>query len=605
MGDVSDAGFEALALSIEGARRIFPAGTRFCVYVNTLSVDQARRRAGPVAAEVQWREATHAVPDWLAPHLDEGFAEGVAWKLVPPRAFPEEHELAIDNDVILWSLPDAVARWLAEDDSCLLAEDVRGCFGRFAPLCGDAPRNLGIRGLPPRFHLEGALRAVLRRHPGKLASELDEQGLQVAALAASGAAGGAAARCEHLLAVPAAHRGAGHVRRAFLRHQREEARLEHGRAAGRGAPARALGAPEAGGHRARDGRDMLTVLNVAYPFAPVTPDAVGGAEQILSAMDRAVVRAGHRSLVLGVEGSRSEGRLFCVPRPEGPLTPELQAEARADYQAEIDRLVASEKVDVVHLHGADFHAYLPEARVPVLGTLHLPQEWYPRALFEVNRQHTWLNCVSGSQRRRCPPSAILLEDVPNGVDLSRLRPAARAGDYVLVLGRICPEKGIHVALDAALRANVPLVLAGEVFPYPKHLAYFDVEVRPRLDARRRFIGAAGFDRKVELLRRARCLLVPSMVPETSSLVTLEALACGTPVIAFPNGALADLIEDGKTGFLVRDFSEMVDAIRRAAKLDRPGCRAAAERFSEDTMCERYLSIYQKIALECHAGIGRA
>ena len=103
----------------------------------------------------------------------------------------------------------------------------------------------------------------------------------------------------------------------------------------------------------------------------------------------------------------------------------------------------------------------------------------------------------------------------------------------MALGRICPEKGYHIALDAAARAGVPMVLAGEVFRYPAHEQYFRDEIAPRLDASRRFIGPVGLHRKRRLLSEARCLLAPSLAPETSSLVAMEALACGTPVIAFP------------------------------------------------------------------------
>ncbi|WP_394841307.1 GNAT family N-acetyltransferase [Pendulispora brunnea] len=347
---------------------------------------------------------------------------------------------------------------------------------------------------------------------------------------------------------------------------------------------------------------MLTVLNVAYPFVPVTPDAVGGAEQILSAVQKAAKHAGHRSLVLGCEGSEADGQLFTVPRADGPFTPARLAEVERRYRAEIERIVEEAAVDVVHMHGVDFHAYLPDAPTPVLATLHLPPEWYPPQIFTEKRPHTYFNCVSHSQRQRCPSSEVLLEDVPNGVDLSRFHPSHEDGGYALVLGRICPEKGTHVALDAAHRADVPLLVAGEVFPFPEHLRYFEKEVRPRLDARRRFIGPVGRRGKRRLLARASCVIVPSVVPETSSLVSMEALASGTPVIAFPNGALPEIVAHGRTGFLVRDFTEMVDAIRKARTLTSEDCRATAERFALDTMCGRYLSIYERIARRAPARI---
>lgn len=186
IGDVNPRGFAALRASAWGAWRLFGPGARYRVYVNTISVGDARARCGALPEAVEWGAARLPPPPWLAGALDAGMAEGVAWKLLPPRAFPDDHELALDNDVVLWDVPGAVRDWLEGRAPFVLAEDVRPCFGRFAALCGDRPLNSGVRGLPPGFGFDGALRAALARLPGPLCSELDEQGLQVAALRASG-----------------------------------------------------------------------------------------------------------------------------------------------------------------------------------------------------------------------------------------------------------------------------------------------------------------------------------------------------------------------------------------------------------------------------------
>ncbi len=188
IGDVAPRGFEALRASAWGAFRLFGSAARYRVYVNTLAVDDARARCGELPEAIEWCAAEARLAPWLARAVDRGMAEGVAWKLVPLRAFPDDHELALDNDVILWDVPPAVRDWLDGRARFVLAEDVRACFGRFAALCGERPLNSGVRGLPPGFDLEAALAGVLERAPGLLVSELDEQGLQVAALLASGEA---------------------------------------------------------------------------------------------------------------------------------------------------------------------------------------------------------------------------------------------------------------------------------------------------------------------------------------------------------------------------------------------------------------------------------
>ena len=341
---------------------------------------------------------------------------------------------------------------------------------------------------------------------------------------------------------------------------------------------------------------MLTVLSVAYPLAPVGPDAVGGAEQVLTMLDRALVAAGHRSRVVACEGSQVAGELLPIPAAPGALD---DAAREAAHRA-VRRVLATEQADIVHLHGVDFADYLPPPGSTVLATLHLPPSWYPAAALEPQREDTWLQCVSASQHRALQDmlhTANLLPPIRNGVDVAALG-AVRHGrrGYAVMLGRVCPEKGQHTALQAAHRAKIGLLLAGQVFPYSEHRRYFAGEVAPLLDAQRRFIGPLGFTRKRRLLAGARCLLAPSTAPETSSLVAMEALACGTPVIAFPSGALADLVEHGRTGFLVTSAAEMAEAILQAGRIDPEACRQAArDRFDQADTIAGYFAAYRRLA----------
>jgi glycosyltransferase involved in cell wall biosynthesis len=259
----------------------------------------------------------------------------------------------------------------------------------------------------------------------------------------------------------------------------------------------------------------------------------------------------------------------------------------------IAEVLATERVDLVHLHGLDFHHYLPCPGVPVLATLHLPPDWYPAEALRPGRPDTWVHGVSDSQHAGLPASPRLLPPIANGVPAARLGALhARTCRYALMLARICPEKGVHLALEAAHAAGMPLLIAGEIFAYAAHQDYFAEKVRPLLDGSRRYIGPAGFARKRRLLAAARALLVPSLVAETSSLVAMEAASAGTPVIARRIGALPEVVEDGRTGFIVDTTDEMAAALTRIGVIDRETCRQTARRrFSHERMAAEYLARY--------------
>ncbi len=340
----------------------------------------------------------------------------------------------------------------------------------------------------------------------------------------------------------------------------------------------------------------LTVLNVAFPFAPVTADPVGGAEQVLAQLDRALVAAGHRSIVIAAEGSRVAGVLVPTPCVAHPLNEVTRRAVHLAVRETISRVLAGGQVDVVHLHGIDFDSYVPPPGCPVLVTLHMPLGWYTSTALEIKRPETWLQPVSTSQARSAPAHVRLLPPIGNGVAGRRFYPQVRKRNFALVLGRVCQEKGFHDAIEAAALAGVPLLMAGEVFPWPEHQAYFERSIVPRLDRLRRWVGPVAAHRKRRLLSAARCVLVPSRVNETSSLVAMEALAAGTPVIAFRRGALPDIVDHGTTGYIVEDVNGMAEAIRMADRIHPEDCRRAArERFNIERTLAGYFRVYEWMA----------
>jgi len=354
---------------------------------------------------------------------------------------------------------------------------------------------------------------------------------------------------------------------------------------------------------------MMTVLSVAYSAAPVLQDSVGGAEQILEIIDSYLVARNIKSVVVACAGSRVAGELVSFPGITNHLDDEALAAAQRHCAMAVRKAIEKHRPDIVHMHGLDFDKTIPPTGVPVLVTLHLPLDWYAEGALNSGRPQTWFNCVSRSQHRGARTSGRLLSPVFNGIRLERaseskaVRVAPSKHNYVLALGRICPEKNFHESMEAAARAGVPMFLAGNVFPYEEHERYFEREIRPRLSRTIRFLGPVAGARKQRLLAGARALLISSRAPETSSLVAMEALAAGTPVIAYPSGALPEVVDHGRTGFLVRSPSEMADAICRIDDISPAECRQEAQcRFSGDRMARQYFQIYQRLALPGRRGL---
>ena len=198
--------------------------------------------------------------------------------------------------------------------------------------------------------------------------------------------------------------------------------------------------------------------------------------------------------------------------------------------------------------------------------------------------------------RGVPPGPRLLPPIPNGVPVARLGAVhPRKCRFALTLARVCPEKGLHLALDAARAADAPMLLAGGVFPYPAHQDYFHAEILPRLDRRCRYLGPVGFVRKRRL---AGCRAVPAGAEprRRDQLARCHGGGClRHPGHRLPQrGALPEVVEDGRTGFLVDDVDGMAEAIRRVDLIDPAACREAARRrFSMERMAAAYIDRYGK------------
>jgi glycosyltransferase involved in cell wall biosynthesis len=337
----------------------------------------------------------------------------------------------------------------------------------------------------------------------------------------------------------------------------------------------------------------LTILSVAYPMMTIGRGEAGGSEEILRMLDARLTALGHRSIVIAGAGSQIAGKLVSTPAVNGRLSDEIRAAAQKQQGQAIEAVLARERVDLLHFHGLDFLAYRPQnTAVPQLATLHLPVSWYPRDLFEC--ENLTLNFVSENQARSAPTNKPI-PVVSNGVDLEAFSVSREKQDHLLWLGRVCPEKGAHIALRIAHRLDRELIIAGPLHPFASHLEYFAKEIEPGLDERRRYLGPVNGVSKSNLLSRAGCLLVPSLVEETSSLVAMEAIASGTPVAAFRSGALPEVVDHGVTGYVVDSEDEMAEAVALIRRLDPDTCRRVAEgRFSSRAMTDKYLDLYSSM-----------
>lgn len=348
---------------------------------------------------------------------------------------------------------------------------------------------------------------------------------------------------------------------------------------------------------------MITVLSIAFPFAPVGSNLVGGAEQILSDLDAALDADGDRSLVIACEGSKPSGSLFAIPKPDCPDLDAVNRTWQKDvFHSAIDRALASERIDLVHAHCMDLFDYEFPAKIPLLITQHLPIGWYRRDMLETYRDRAYFSFVSETQRREAiavPGDAAVIE---NGDEISPPRRGAKA-DFALVMGRICPEKNAHTALEAGTKARTRVMIGGQVYPYHSHQQYFEEKIEPliansRPPAEHQFLGPLTPERRQNFLAHAKCLLHPTLAPETSSLVAMKALAAGTPVVAYRSGALPEIVQDGVIGFIVDDSEEMAEAIGLVHTISPEACRNAAQRrFSKQRMVSQYFDLYRRILRE--------
>ncbi|HEY7791887.1 MAG TPA: glycosyltransferase family 4 protein [Vicinamibacterales bacterium] len=329
---------------------------------------------------------------------------------------------------------------------------------------------------------------------------------------------------------------------------------------------------------------------IAPPFIALPPAAYGGTELFLAHLAEGLHARGHAVTVY----ANGESRVSCTlkwryPQSDWPVACEPAALLKnTDHTAWAVR-DASDWADLIHMNDIVGLPFLHFVEIPAVHTLHHPADPVLSAQYDRYPQVHYVAISAAQARRERMPK---LSVVHHGLNLADYIVGSRKGDYLAFLGRMAPCKGAHLAIEVARRAGLPLKLAGEI--QPTFRDYWEREVSPRIDGDQiQYIGEADLLKKNELLAHARALLFPIQWDEPFGLVMIEAMACGTPVLAFPGGAVAEVVEDGVSGWICAGVDEMAE---RAAgvPIAADSCRAwVADRFSCDRMVEGYLEIYDR------------
>jgi hypothetical protein len=211
----------------------------------------------------------------------------------------------------------------------------------------------------------------------------------------------------------------------------------------------------------------LVVLNVAYPFAPVGPAALGSAEQLLTRLDGALARSGHESFVMACEGSATEGILLATPKSSDVPDAAERHHIHEQYRFTLQTFVEKWPIDLIHMHGPDFYEYLPFPGVPVLVTLHQPVAEYPEIIFHLDRPQTFLQCAHAAQRRDCPPCPYLLPEVeelvaPQSSELhgARFLDAGAIDKYFNIYERLVGEaRALATVIESHLEPHLEIAHA--------------------------------------------------------------------------------------------------------------------------------------------------
>jgi glycosyltransferase involved in cell wall biosynthesis len=334
---------------------------------------------------------------------------------------------------------------------------------------------------------------------------------------------------------------------------------------------------------------------IAPPWTPLPPLLYGGIELVVDQLARGLQDAGHDVLLYATGDSTCPVPVqWVLPAAEGTRIGSAVPEIRHVVHA----YEAVRHCDVVHDHTlmGPFHSQRYPG-LPVATTIHGPFNEELTDIYRVNADRVPIVAISHAQRRAAPDIPIA-RVIHHGVDASVFPVGDGGGDedgpYVVFLGRMAEDKGAHRAIEIARKAGIRILLAAKMRE-PWEMHYFSEKVEPLLGIDARYLGEVSHERKLELLAGASALIFPIRWNEPFGMVMIEAMACGTPVLAFPEGAAPEVVDNGRTGFLCDDETAMVEAIGRLSELKRTDCRLAVEGyFSTNRMVAEHIELFESM-----------
>jgi glycosyltransferase involved in cell wall biosynthesis len=335
----------------------------------------------------------------------------------------------------------------------------------------------------------------------------------------------------------------------------------------------------------------MRIALIAPPFIPVPPKLYGGTELFVGHLAEGLMQDGIEVVVYATGDSTVNAELkFLYPESQWPLKGEIFSSMRDVNHTTWAIADAARDCDILHLNNAAGIASSRFFDLPFVYTVHHPKE---DGLSEFYDYYPDVQYVTISDFQRSLESMPKMHTIHHGIRMEDYSLRNKKEPYLSFIGRFAPVKGPHLAIQVAKRTGIPLKLAGEIQPMFK--SYFETEVKPHIDGRFiEYIGEADLATKEEFLGKSMAMLFPIQWNEPFGLVMIEAMACGTPVIALRGGSVAEVVVDGISGYVCENVEQMVERARNLSLVPLAVRQYAEKNFSVNVMVKKYIDLYTEI-----------